>query len=1440
MTTETDGTGRSERFRPARCGVINLWDYRDEEFVFADGRLVLRGPNGSGKTKALEVLFPFVLDARIEPRRLNPFAGDERTMKSNLLYRGQESAYGYVWMEFRRDAPGSDGDEPAAGAVVTVGAGLRGQRHNDRVTRWYFVVDGQVGRDFSLLGPDDRPLTKRQLGAELEHLPAIMTERPVDHRTAVDARLFGLGVGRFEQLITLLLTLRRPQLAKNLDPKGLSRALADGLRPLDEALIDEAAHSFSDMENVQRTLAGLVAADGAASAFLTGYTTYLRTHARAEADRLSGRLAAVEASRVELAGALAARARSAADRDAARERLEVQREQLRDITSRLDSLKASPAYRDREQLTRQSDLTDQLGEAAAAQARVRDHAQADAAHRDRARSAAAGAHADALTAVARRAAELSDAARDAGIGWGADDNADDGRLGERVAARLAGREDDIATVRAAIAAVAQAAQLRDQAQRRLDRAQERVDTAEQALAAAEGVVSEHRDRLTEALARWLADHTGTLERLVDPDGRAERDTGPAGAAPPPAPAGSARDALTTAVDRAGEVDAPALPAVLDDLTAAAVRARRDEITRLGGTLDVLAGQLGALQDERARVADEQDQAPPPFAGRTGSRADRPGAPLWALVDFAPDVDDPTAAAIEAALEAANLLDAWVPPAGETDSGDSDTVLLPLPPGERPDSSLLDGLLIAESVAALPVPAIEAVLASIAVRSPAGPAAGWPAGAAPAVDTSGAFRQGIQLGAHHKPQAEYIGTTARARRRAQRLAALDARIESTEREVTRTEQTARAIQGRLDALDAARAALPPTAPLAQAVRAVERESAKVQAVHGELDNARSDLDQAIAGHHHRHRSLLALAAARSMPTEVPLVDGIAAATTRFGRVAADLGAARRTAKDRADALAAADDDLAHARERLTEAAERAELARADHQARAEELRTLRAAVGVAVDELDRQIESAAAEQRRTRTAERAAESALQAAIDEAGGRRGAVEGAGAALTSAITEAQQECLRLRPYARPDVADVLRLPGRLPAWPAAGEQWAEATTLTSGAVEALPLDPDHPVATLPAAVSAVHEGILGATGELRPTESSLKSSRTRVSASLAQLQDQLAAAGHEYRPDWEPVDDVIVVTVSDEQGFASIGDFARRIAEARRDQEALLSESEQRILEDALLGRLAQQIHERTTDARDLIAQMNREMRGRRMSSGATVGIAWEQSDGLDPQQRAVSKLLDRDASQLSADDLATMRAHFAGRIKDLRAQREDRPYPEILAEALDYRGWRTFVLTLVAPGGGEERLTQARHSTLSGGEQSVSLHLPLFAAAHVMLSSAAPHCPRLLALDEAFAGIDDPGRSELLGLTAQFDLDLFMTGYDLWATYPTVPGCAHHDLAHSAVEHTVSSLLLVWDGAKILTDSQITGADDDLAAALGSPGTRRRPGDPGPQIGPDSSP
>jgi hypothetical protein len=177
------------------------------------------------------VLFPFVLDGRIEPRRLNPFANEERTMKSNLLYRGHEAAHAYVWMEFRL----------TAGESVTVGVGMRAHRHTDGVNRWYFVVDGRVGVDFALLDHEDRPLTKKQLAAQIG--ADNIRERSSEHRAAVDARLFGLGPERFDQLLNLVLTPRRPQLPKNLDPARLSDTLTDGLRPLDDDLIARAARS---------------------------------------------------------------------------------------------------------------------------------------------------------------------------------------------------------------------------------------------------------------------------------------------------------------------------------------------------------------------------------------------------------------------------------------------------------------------------------------------------------------------------------------------------------------------------------------------------------------------------------------------------------------------------------------------------------------------------------------------------------------------------------------------------------------------------------------------------------------------------------------------------------------------------------------------------------------------------------------------------------------------------------------------------------------------------------------------------------------------------------------------------------------------------------------------------------------------------------------------
>ena len=247
----------SDRFRPTRAGVINVWDYVDEEWMFAGGRLALRGHNGSGKTKALEVLFPFVLDGVADSRRLDPFSGENRTMKSNLLYRGQESEYGYVWMEFARpdftelNRGGLGGSSPRA-STVTLIIGMRAHRNTDGVRMSFYVTGRRLGVDFGLLSADSRPLTERQLRAVLE--PDAWRKTATEYRDLVDARLFGLGRERYAQLLDLLLALRRPLLAKDLDPVKVSDTLTSGLSPVDDYLVQQAARDFENLAAVQKTV----------------------------------------------------------------------------------------------------------------------------------------------------------------------------------------------------------------------------------------------------------------------------------------------------------------------------------------------------------------------------------------------------------------------------------------------------------------------------------------------------------------------------------------------------------------------------------------------------------------------------------------------------------------------------------------------------------------------------------------------------------------------------------------------------------------------------------------------------------------------------------------------------------------------------------------------------------------------------------------------------------------------------------------------------------------------------------------------------------------------------------------------------------------------------------------------------------------------------------
>ncbi|RDI67180.1 TIGR02680 family protein [Nocardia pseudobrasiliensis] len=1367
------------RFVPTRAGIVNLWDYRDQEFCFADGRLVLRGPNGSGKTKALEVLFPFVFDGRIEPRRLNPFAGEERTMKSNLLYRKQESAYSYVWMEFAR----GHWDEPE---TVTVGIGMRATRSNDKVTRWYFVADGRVGVDFSLIGSDDRPLTRKQLAEQIG--TDAITDRPVDYRAAIDARMFGLGLQRYDQLINLILTLRRPQLAKNLDPRGLSQALTDGLRPLDEQLILDAARSFSDMEEVGRTLEGLVQADSATRTFVDVYRKYLGVQAKSDVDQVRTRLDAVTHASTALFAATALRERREGERAAAELRAEEADRAYEQALSDRETLQRSGAYEGKQQLDDLADAVRRLETSSAVHRDKATKAQQTVEQRtgeaERARSSVESA----MGALTRGEDELRAAAEEAGIAWAAlPEQARAEQLTTTVRSHAEERDADVRAVRQALTLVDTAAADRTRSERAAQRASEQRDQAAAALAEAEASVTLARSNTAAALRDWWE----TQREMLSPVRK------------------GLFEALDTALADAGSDDAATLAEVFTERTESLtdeIRARRQQARAVAEQAVARAAELRAEQNQ---VAAEKDDAPPAFAARTDARDGRPGAPLWRLVRFADDVSPEQAAGIEAALQAADLLDGWV--SDEMPDHDSDQFLVALPAKQRPSGRTLADVLVVEDDCG--VAAVADVLASIALRDKVDrddPLT---------VTTDGRYRQGVQLGRHTKPHAEFIGATARARRRELRLTEIAAAVEAATEAEAAARAEEQAATAELARISAAAKALPRTSAVTTALRAVSEAAGVLRSRSEAAGQAERELDQAVTDFGAADKKVRAVAAEHRAPRDPAELDALAAAIRHFENTGTALLRLRGDQLREHERVREAEDRLTEARDLAEAFAEEAEAARSGYEEQLRKLETLREALGAGAADIDRELEQARERIDAARAEQKSARKAAADAIEGVGTAEGSYRAAHDALGAALTELLADVRHLAPYARPDLLSLLGAAenGR---WPASEAAWSTPEQLlyrieTGG--------PEAELRVLPDEVQELFDSLSAATASVRAGEAARKSTRSAVTAALQEFDAALAAARQDYRLQWDAADGLTVVQVHDDQGVAALADFADRIGSARSDQELLLTDAERRILEDALLTGLAQQIHERTSDARDLITRMGTEMKQRRMSSGNTIGVHWVLADNLSESARAVCKLLDRDASDLTPEDLATIRAHFAAEIRAARAAHPERSYPEILATTLDYRTWRVFSFTIITADGTEDRLTVARHSALSGGEQSVSLHLPLFAAAHVMLDSADPQAPRLLALDEAFAGVDDNGKSELLGLSVDFDLDLFMTGYDLWITYDHVPACAHYDLAHSAAENTVSATLLVWDSQDLLAEHDGT----DLTTALGSPNRRRTP-------------
>ncbi|MDZ7785477.1 MAG: TIGR02680 family protein [Halioglobus sp.] len=797
---------------------------------------------------------------------------------------------------------------------------------------------------------------------------------------------------------------------------------------------------------------------------------------------------------------------------------------------------------------------------------------------------------------------------------------------------------------------------------------------------------------------------------------------------------------------------------LDSLVDAAARRRQIELTERDSDArqhEVAAGEeLELLRAEHAALSAGGQPEPPAPATRAADRSGRPGAPLWQCVDFDSQVSEAGRAGLEAALQASGLLDAWVTPAGELLAPETEDVWLT--PRPRQPRNLGDYLSVAidrgdEAARALDADNVAALLAGIAVvegddkddaedddRDETAEA--W-------ISSGGRYRIGPLRGAWSKPVAEYIGFAAREAARRRRLAALDEEIA--------------ALRSRLDALAAERRELAQQRERLDALLAERPGADALRAAHAELGaaekaagRARERLAEAEAGLQSAHNALsrardeLELDAADAqLPAARTELDQIKAALDAYRLQLAGLHAAIR---DHAGAIA----ELAAQRERERVAREDRDRARAlaDEQRRhagktAARHRELQSSLGASAAEVLNRLSALQTDYRELQQREKAEQDALVAANKALGGAESEAKNCAAR--------QRDMLEARTAA---VADF--------------RAFADTGLLRAAAPE-LDMPDSAREWTVDPALSAAR-GAEQALQTVDDSDEDYKRVRERLGSEFTELERALSARG--YRSFLEPGDHGSVVRVMFNQREQAPDRLQALLDAEIGERQSLLSAKEREIIENHLELEVAAQLQQLMREADERMRRINAELDQRPTSTGVKFKLVWQPRDDDDGAALAgladVRKLLLHTSSDAwSAANRAAVGDFLQARIAAERERDDGVARIDQLARALDYRAWHQFRV---------QRWQDGKWRRLSGpassGERALGLTVPLFAAASSHYESAAATAPRLVMLDEAFAGIDDAARAHCMDLIREFDLDFVMTSEREWGCYAELPGVA----------------------------------------------------------------
>jgi len=1318
------------RWRFVGAGLSNVWRYGDLELQAVSGRLLLRGPNGTGKTTALEALWPYLLD--LNARKMS--AGKARTTSLTSLMRdGADSnklRVGYMWMTYA--AP--DTNEP-----VSYGVRISYSSGSASTKALPFFVHGRPLHELALYESKRATLSAEAFSCAVAAADGTIFDSDEDYIRDLATRVFHSEPSELELLATRIRAVRDPTLLGEVSPAQAANALRASLPGVDPQVIadtaDALAESDTTREAFERDRDAAIRLDDFARVW-AGHVVDITNSTHARATEAAGNLRKATIKRDRLDGE---HTTAVVERNAANSALK----ELSDLAGRkateVETLENDELFKEGSRLT-------ELKNTASAQEAT---AEADFDSLDRVARTVTNNGKNLRRQLAELAEEIdsvlaqgrtADAAAGAGgvrVHWD-----DQTRLTRNVAGVDVNVGDAI-VLDADLEAVAQTAAHWEQlASGHRSRAQ-----------SAKLAMTDHATNVVplDNKAKTAANEAAELHRAADNRAGEARDAR--------VKAGRTGTTLVQAVtawsatatllgdildddfeDVATNEPAQILAAVIDTRTTARDAARELELGHEmeAERLDSSASSLEVAAREARRQASELRAGqvlalPRPGWAGTGNDDNALGTALEWNTDVAEDRHGP----IEAALASSGALGATI----HLNGGDATAATDSWSVSATGDDVHPNLTAVVHVVAEHPHrDLIHSILTKIGLQ----PTAGAAAGTGLTIGEDGSFRAGVLRGDTallEQTTDRHIGERQRRDAALRQAARLDDKADADDTEA----RTLRAAAQQERVASKTITALIKAFPTVEDLRTDEthRSAAQKAALKAEHDfNIASEKAETLATEAAgKLRTWQASVTAMGLPTDITELTGI---RDNGQRIAGELNAAARqlggTLAKRMRRLiedVATDDANAVALEQMEVRALRTQADWVDTSTR---VRTIEANLGASITEIENKFRVASAELIDLKENVALADTRHTTAITLASGLEGQVRAAG----EAVAEARKPVTTTRDALRA----LLSAPG------------------VSDVLFATPTEPaDIPDDALLATVSAATAG--------KPTNAK-RTVREREDVARAALAGIWSIDPGDDHPELESY----VLTHRDIT-YTPVSAY-KHAAELATRAETALKEAEASALRDFVIGKLPKAISRGWETMMDWRREVNDKMRNARASSGVSVQVKLSVRPDLSAHARTVYELLCKTAD---GQRLPDARVKVGEALQALIAGAEGDDMHARVENAVKIADWVDVSYEVTREG--KPPTVWGSRTGLSGGERRLVVLAPMLAAVAAAYDRISTRGLRLAALDEVPAEVDERGREGLARYIAELDLDLVCTSY-LWDGAPGAwDGVDAHDL--EADEH-----------------------------------------------------